>query len=508
MFFERSKMDKRTNGKHRCPDDFYNGITYVGVLLASFILFCEFILFGLDFLSHSPSVYLGLITYIILPPFLILGLLLIPIGARWKRHRVLKGLAEARPKPLVIDLSLSSHQNAILIFMVGTAIILIMTAIGCYKAYNFTESQRFCGVTCHQIMKPEYTVYQQSPHSRVKCVECHIGSGVGWYVHYKMAGVRMLIKTVNGTFSTPTPAPVDTLRPAKETCEECHWPGKSFSAIQFQKVYYADDPTTTPPWKINMLLRVGGGQQVGAGIHAHMYYNSEIYYVPDDAKRQKISWVKTVSKAGKVTIYTTDDSPYKKAEPPAAKVRKMDCIDCHNRPTHRFEAPDVLMNRALAFGTISPSIPMIKSKGVDALGHVYNSTDEAREKIRSGLTEYYKTKQAAFNAAHQDVVDKAIDEIILLYQQNFFPEMKSRWDAYPDNIGHMISLGCFRCHDNEHKAATGEVISRKCTLCHVITEQGTGTSMQKNIDGLQFQHPWDNDESWKTTNCTDCHTGG
>jgi len=211
---------------------------------------------------------------------------------------------------------------------------------------------------------------------------------------------------------------------------------------------------------------------------------------------------------GKVTIFRTDDSPYKTIDPPSDKIRKMDCIDCHNRATHRFEAPDVLMNRALAKGDISPTIPLIKSKGVDVLGGSYASSSEAVQKIRLKLTDYYTQKQAVYYTGHQALVEQAILNIILLYEQNFFPEMKSRWDVYPDNIGHMISQGCFRCHDNEHKAKTGEVISRKCTLCHTITEQGSGATMQKSIDGLEFQHPWDGDDSWKTQNCTDCHTGG
>ncbi len=494
-------------GKQRFSDNFYNGITYFGVMLSVFILACEFFLFAIDFFSSKSSVYLGLLTYILLPPFLIIGLILIPLGARLKQYRILHGSGERKPKPLVIDLSLSTHQNAIAIFMIGTMVLLIMTAIGSYKAYNYTESTRFCGVTCHQIMNPEYTTHNGSPHARVKCVECHVGSGANWYLHYKVAGTRMLVKTLDGSYDRPVPAPVETLRPAKETCEQCHWPGKSFSAIQLQKVYYADDPSQTPPWKIDMLMRVGGGQNMGAGIHAHMYYGNDIYYVPEDAKRQKITWVKTVNKAGKVTIYVTDDSPYKKVGPPADKIRKMDCIDCHNRATHRFEAPDVLMNRAIARGDISPSIPMIKGKGVDVLAKEYKSSSEATDKIRSSLLEYYSKKQALYYTAHQDNIEKAIGNIILLYQQNFFPEMKSRWDAYPDNIGHMISLGCFRCHDNEHKAKTGEVISRKCTLCHIITEQGSGSTIQKSTDGLEFQHPFDGDDSWKTTNCTDCHTG-
>ncbi|MBF0503556.1 MAG: NapC/NirT family cytochrome c [Candidatus Omnitrophica bacterium] len=494
--------------KQRFPDHFYNNTTYIGAGLSVFILCCELFLFCIDFFSSAHSVYLGLITYVFLPPFLIVGLILIPWGAWVSRRRILKGAHGGTHKLIVIDLSLSTHQNAILIFMVGTAIVLIMTAIGCYKAYNYTESERFCGVTCHQVMNPEYTAYTQSPHAQVKCVECHIGSGVGWYVHYKMAGVKMLFMAIKGTYSRPTPAPVETLRPAKETCEECHWPGKAFNAIQLDKIYYPDDPSKTLPWNIKMLIRIGGGQNGESGIHAHMYYGDEIYYVPEDAKRQKISWIKAINKAGVARIYTTKGSPYKNTAPPQNKIRKMDCMDCHNRPTHRFEAPDVSINRALAEERISPSIPMIKAKAVEVLSKEYLSVDQALEKIRLGLTEYYAKKQAAYYGEHKDKVEEAIKAVSLIYRMNFFPEMKSRWDAYPDNIGHMISLGCFRCHDDEHKTKTGEGISRKCTSCHIITQQGSGTAVQKDSDGLPFQHPFDGDESWKTTNCSECHTGG
>jgi hypothetical protein len=494
--------------KQRFSDYFYNSVTYFGVALSVFVLCCEFFLFAIDFFVHPSSGYLGIITYILLPPFLILGLILIPVGARWKQHRVHDHLEKKHPKHIVIDPTSVKHQNAIVIFMVGSIVFLIMTAIGSYKAFNYTESTRFCGVTCHGIMKPEYTTHDQSPHERVKCVDCHVGSGAKWYVHYKVAGTRMVIKAINGSYERPIPAPVETLRPASETCEQCHWPGKTFSAIQLDKSYYADDPTQTAPWRIKMLMHVGGAPNSGAGIHAHMYFGNDIYYVAEDAKRQKITWIKTVDKTGKATIFMTDDSPYKKIAPPAEKIRKMDCIDCHNRATHRFEAPDVLMNRALAQGDINPSIPMIKSKGVDALGKEYASSDEAIQQIRSSLTDYYSKKQAAFYIANQGKVEQAITNVIHLYQTNFFPEMKSRWDAYPDNNQHMITLGCFRCHDNEHKANTGEVISRNCKLCHTITEEGTGAALQKSIDGLEFQHPWDGDDSWKTQNCSDCHTGG
>ncbi len=233
-----------------------------------------------------------------------------------------------------------------------------------------------------------------------------------------------------------------------------------------------------------------------------------IYYVADDAKRQKISWIKTVNKAGDVKVFTTKDSPYKDKTPPAQLIRKMDCIDCHNRPTHRFEAPNVLLDRAIKSGEINPAIVMIKGKAVEVLSKQYDSIEEASSKIESSLREFYKKKQMTFYNEHQEEVEKAIRTIVLIYKDNFFPAMKSRWDAYPDNNGHTNSLGCFRCHDDEHKSTTGNVVSRDCTICHTITQQGSGAEMQKNSDGLEFRHPFNEDDSWKTMNCSDCHSGG
>ncbi len=500
--------DQPKRRKQMFADNFYNPITYGGVVLSLIVLFCETLLFWIDFFAPSHSDYIGIVTYILLPPFLILGLILIPLGASWKKNRVRKGLEDSKPKAIYIDLSLRQHQNAFLIFIIGTILVMLMTAIGSYKAFHYTESDRFCGATCHQIMQPEYQSHMQSPHARVKCVECHIGSGAGWYVHYKMAGVRMLFKTIQNSYATPIPAPVETLRPAKEICEQCHWPGRSIRSIQLSKTYYADDPSQTPPWTVKMLMRTGVGQNGESGIHAHMYYDDDIYYVADDAKRQKISWVKTVNKKGEVKIYTSGDSPYKENAPDEKKIRKMDCMDCHNRPAHHFEDPENLINAALEQGEISAEIPMIKSKAVDVLSKEYPSLKEATEKIQNTLKDYYTKKQAAYYAEHQAVVDVAIAKTTTIYQKHFYPEMKSRWAAYPDNIGHMISSGCFRCHDDDHKAKTGEVISRDCKSCHIITQQGSGATMEKDTDGLEFKHPFDGDDSWKTTNCSDCHTGG
>src|SRR3989338_5517437 len=159
------------SSQHKFSDFFYNRVTYLGVFLALLTFLAELFLFGMDFLSKKENVYLGIVTYVALPPFLILGLILIPLGAHWKRHRVEKGLAVAKPKTIYIDPTMATHRNAIIVFAAGTTILMIMTAIGSYKAFQYTESVHFCGITCHQVMEPQFATYSKSQHARVKCVE-------------------------------------------------------------------------------------------------------------------------------------------------------------------------------------------------------------------------------------------------------------------------------------------------------------------------------------------------
>jgi len=487
---------------------FYNRISYLGVILSIVVAIGEVFLFGIDLLIGYSNNYLSLFSYMILPPFLIIGLLLIPLGAWLERRRSLSGRAAADQHTFFIDLSNPSHRNACIIFFVGTILFLLMTAVGSYKAFHYTESVAFCGTTCHTVMKPEYTAYLQSPHARVKCVDCHIGSGVSWYMHSKLSGLRQVVKTIRNDFDRPIGVPVRDLRPAKDTCEECHWPGKSFSAIELNRSYFPVEPGETDRWNLSMLMKVSGSDQGNYGIHAHMNNNNSIFYVADDDMRQKISWVKSVGNDGGETVYTSPDSPYLKMPPPAGKVRKMDCMDCHSRPSHHFQAPVPLVDRAMAAGKISVNIPQIKAKAVEVMARKYATEEEGVNSIRNALLAFYKEKHSAYFAAHQQEIEESIEGVIFLYKTNFFPEMKVRWEAYPDNIGHMISDGCFRCHDDQHKSSAGKTITRDCDSCHSIIRQGPSGSMEKDADGLPFKHPFDgSDESWKEMNCTACHTG-
>lgn len=467
----------------------------------------EIILFCFEFFSHGQNLYLGILTYAVLPVFLIIGLLLIPVGALWKRGRVRKGKAAAKPTPLKIDLTQATHRNAVFVFVIGTSILLIMTAIGTYKAYQYTESVAFCGLLCHDVMKPEYTTYSNSPHARVKCVECHIGEGAEWYVRAKISGIRQVYHTIRGDYSRPIATPVRNLRPAEETCERCHWPSQRYTSVAMNKTYFSSYEGDNPQWLIRMLVHVGMAPDGRGGIHKHMYVDNDIFFAAEDERLQKISWVKSVDKNGKETIYTTEDSKWKDSHPPAEAIHEMDCMDCHNRPTHQYHYPSRLMNEAMVRQDLDPQLPSIKSQAMELLSKEYASEEEALQTITSELTAFYKKEFGDEFPQNQARVNKAIASVREMFQNNMFPEMKHRWDAFPDNIGHLVSPGCFRCHDGEHATSDGAVITRDCTVCHSIIEQGPPDALERDTQGLPFTHPFEDDGLWEEMNCTDCHTG-
>ncbi|MDP2654411.1 MAG: NapC/NirT family cytochrome c [Candidatus Omnitrophota bacterium] len=494
----------------RCKfsDYFYNGVTAAGVILTIVFFVIEAVLFGIDFFSGGANFYLGILTYVFLPPFLIIGLILIPLGALGKRLRIQKGQLDGVLRPLVFDPTVPTHRNAAIVFLSGSTILLVMTIVGAYKAFHYTESVHFCGIVCHEVMKPEHTAYMNSSHARVKCVECHIGPGANWYVRSKMSGLRQVYRTAANNFDRPIPTPVHNLRPSKETCEQCHWPAKFFGAQQKVYTHYLADETNSP-WEVQMLIKVGGGDPskgAAMGIHWHMNIENTIDYIATDDKRTVIPWVRSTDPHGTVTEYMSTENPITPEKVATSEVRRMDCIDCHNRPSHVFHPPDRELDQSFIIGRLDVSLPYLKQKSIELLNASYTNEHEAEQAILTGLSDYYQKSYPEIVREKGAAIQQATQELIRIYKNNYFPEMKVDWRTHPNHIGHMISDGCFRCHDGMHKSKDGKVISNDCNACHTFIAQGPPDEVAKTPSMAQeFRHPVDVGIDVTEEKCTTCH---
>lgn len=495
----------------RLPKSFYNPFSLVGAGLALVTLFAILIFFLMEVIGTSTSPYLGIFTYMILPGIMIAGLLLIPVGAWLEKRRQRRHGGEER-KYLHIDFNKPTHRFAFMIFMVGTFFLIIISAAGTYQAYTYSESVEFCGKVCHVVMKPEYVAYQHSPHARVPCAECHIGSGADWFVKAKISGSYQVYSVLFDKFTRPIETPIHNLRPARETCLHCHWPQKFSSNLEMAKTYYPLDTAAMPPWSVTLQLKIGGGHsELGPtnGIHWHMNDANIVEYVAVDKKRQEIPYVKSTNVAtGKVTIYRSTEVEVSDADLAKGEQRRMDCIDCHNRPSHIYHPPFRTVNDAMAAQSIPSTLPNIRSIASMVLTREYVSEDRALAEIPAAVKAQYAKYAPEVLKTRGAEVDKAVTAISRIYQRNFFPEMNVSWTKYPNNIGHMYNDGCFRCHDGKHVSDDGKVITNDCNTCHVIIAQGpTNGRIESNIAGLAFKHPVDVGGAEATEKCTSCHTG-
>ncbi len=361
-------------------------------------------------------------------------------------------------------------------------------------------------------MKPEATAYQYSPHARVKCVECHIGPGAGWFVRSKLSGVKQVFAVIANTYPQPIPTPIRDLRPARETCEECHWPSKFIGYREIVRTYYLSDEENTP-YRVRMLMKIGGEKSklaAGSGIHYHMLLATRVEYIARDEKRQDIAWVRISRADGSVTEFDNLDEPLSEEEKAAAEVRVMDCMDCHNRPSHQFPAPMKAVNDSIDQGLISADLPYIKLEATRALDQEYASTEEAMAGVANHLRNYYRVEYPEVVEQRAEELQHTIEEVQRIYRRSNFPEMKANWAAYPDNIGHRDWPGCFRCHNEDMESEEGFTIFTSCNKCHLILAQGKEIAeVEVNFEeGLAFQHPDDDEPIEEFTECTDCHTGG
>jgi hypothetical protein len=490
----------------KLPKTISNWISITGFIFAVNSLILILVLFIQALLTEHPNPYNGIFTYIILPTILVIGLLMVPIGMLINRKKT----HDSSKRWPVLDMNVPRQRQKFVMISIFTFLFLIVSAMGSYEAFNYTESVEFCGKLCHKVMEPEYVTYLHSPHARVACVECHVGEGAGWYVKSKLSGLYQVYSVIFHKYAQPIETPIRNLRPARETCERCHWPQKFYARkLRSQRVYLTDSLNTEVNYSI--LMRIGPNYSpmgLKEGIHWHINNDIRIEYIASSNDRETIPWVKfTNMKTGDVQVFQDTDNMLDKKAIDSLPHRVMDCMDCHNRPSHSYKSPMVYVDNAMISGEIPKELPYIKKVAMNVLKGAFTSKDSAYMYIRDSITNFYKSGYPSIYKTQRPMIEKAIAGIQEEFSLNVFPYMRASANKYLNHIGHLESDGCFRCHSDRHKSEKGRIIPKDCNLCHTIIAQGpTGNIQYSTVDNnMEFMHPIDIKDKWKAYFCTECH---
>jgi hypothetical protein len=406
--------------------------------------------------GHAENPYAGIVVFLVLPAVFFLGLALIPVGVYLGKRQVREGLGQAP-----FDRKAALTRLGWFLGITTAANVLIGTQIT-YRAITYMETPKFCGQSCHP-MQPQFTAHDAT-HAELECVECHVAPGAAGWLASKTSGTRQLFETILGTYSRPIPGALESGRlvPATLTCENCHWAGKH-GAFKLRVIpSYAEDEHNTRTQTV-LLMFVGGSRL--EGIHGkHFGPGIRVRYAAVDAKRQTIPWVEYRNASGQIETFVSEGTTPESAK--SLAIHEMQCVDCHNRPTHAFQSASRGLNDAMAIGEISTGLPFVKKKGMELLNATYTSNAEAGEKLPAALVSFYRDSYPEVYRTRPEDVQQAAKAVLAVYNRNVFPDMKVTWGTYPNNLGHIDFPGCFRCHDGSHAAADGKSIVQDCDACH------------------------------------------
>lgn len=443
------------------------GLLGVLITTTSITLLVIGVLADISGASFFDNPYAGVATYMILPGGMIFGLMLIPVSIYLRRKQWLQfGMDTA---PLKLNLSDRKHQGFIVGFVILTVVNMTILVVVGYEGYHFTDSPYFCGMVCHQVMEPEYVAYQRSPHSRVVCVDCHIGPGAEWFVRAKISGLRQVKAVLTNNYSRPIPAPVHELRPARDTCEDCHWPEK-FHGKKLKKFTEFSNDNQQEPEVQELALHIGGHNletDKFEGIHWHVSKDVKVSYLATNRERTQIAKVRVKRPDGSTDEFVKNDIEVEEGE--GQEWRTMDCIDCHNRPTHIYDMPEKVVDSGLSSRKINRDIIGIREDSLTVLTKDYSTREEAQSNMTNNLLALQKERNPEQADRYVQDIEKAGAYLVESYLGNVWPKMNVLWGTYKLHLGHQYAdegYGCWRCHDDEHENTSGETISQDCSLCH------------------------------------------
>ena len=348
------------------------------------------------------------------------------------------------------------------VFIVGFVIFGVIAI----QVWEYSNSLHFCANACHDVHPEEIPAYEDSYHSNVKCVECHMGRvGTLNNIILKAGHFKHLPAVIFDAYERPLES--ETMRPANESCELCHYPPAFHGDGVRQITRFGTDEANTQK-DTYLLMKTGAGtEEEGQGFDIHWHVSSEVEYIATDEHHQDVAWVRVTLPDGQTVEYNDVTDPLTPEEIEEAETKTMDCVDCHNRVGHPFPSPEDLVDRAMADGRLNPELPYVKQLMLDLITASYGDQEEALEAVEEAKGQYAAT-YPEIAAQYPEEIEVAEEVAQDLVTQLVFEEPGVTWEDFPDNNKHKEFAGCFRCHDGKHLTDDGESIRLHCNICHSV----------------------------------------
>jgi hypothetical protein len=397
--------------------------------------------------------------------------------------------------------------------LIGGAFILGFVILGviAIQVWEYSNSVDFCANACHDVHPEEVAAFRDSYHANVKCTECHMGRvGTLPSILLKASHFRHLPEVLFDRYERPLQS--ETMRPANESCELCHWPPAFHGDTVREIVRFLPDEENSEA-RTYLILKTGAGaREKGLSYGIHWHITNPVEYIATDEHKQEIRWVRTTLPDGRTVEYNDVTDPLSPEEIAAAEKKTMDCVDCHNRMGHPFPSPDDLVDEAMAEGLLSRDLPYAKKEMSDILEANYASQEEALsmpEQVRAR----YEAEHPDVAASQPEEIEQAEELAEALLERLIFDEPGVTWESFPDHNKHKDFAGCFRCHDGKHLSDDGESIRLHCNICHSIPETVTGDDRPPQMPLAYIQEPASHLETnfmadhrfQASDECVECH---
>lgn len=416
-------------------------LTTLGALVSASALACILAGLALDFFGQISSPYAGILLYGLLPPLLLLGLFLQWIGSRLARRA-------GRPPAYVLDWSQPADRRRAWLGIGILGCTGLALAGATHESLEYMGTDHFCAEVCHRTMEPQAVTHRLSTHSRVACVDCHIGPGVNGFVRAKLGGLRQTIGEFTGRFPRPTRSEAPDRVLGRVVCERCHSSVQDHGIVARVKTTYTEDEEQA---RTDQVVKTRVGSEF-RGIHAHL--GMQIRYLSPD-HGETVTRLEVVRRDGSRVEYVRKAA--ESGEGGEGHWGTFGCTSCHNRTGHDVMPFDRRLDLAFRAGTLPEERKGLKKAAMEAVGEPegeisHDTYTEIRRRLRA--------------AAGSD--ERVGRELQRLYASTTFPEMKTGAETYPSFLGHK---GCYRCHGAMTPLGGGQSrlpTNTQCLSCHVM----------------------------------------